>query len=377
VGRGRPGTGVEPLATSIRVTFTLNGKRCRETLSDLKPTPPNIKYATRLVADIKKQIAAGTFEYAAFFPKSKNVERTASTTLQTLSDKWLALHPLEHSTRIVYRNNLKVWLAAFGDRPISAITPEDIRKVIAERIAQGISAKSINNSLDPFRGVLTFAVESGVLASNPVGGIKRLKGQKAPPDPFSKAEMERILAWMGQHAPEEVVAWYTVAFTTGLRPSEQCVLRRDDISHVRCDQLRIERAYVRGKMKTTKARVVRFVDLSPRAMQKLTRLTGEWLFANDDGSFHTEVSLRTMHMKYWKPCLMELGIRYRSPYHTRHTFATVYLMAGVNPAYIARQLGHSTIELLCSTYSRWIDGADGGAEAAKMNAAFALNLPSQ
>ena len=341
----------------------------------MKPTPANIKYATRLVANIKKEIASGTFEYATFFPGSKNIApATTGVTLLSIAEKWLALHPLEHSTRIVYRNNLKVWLEAFGDKPINAITPEDIKRVISARGAQGISAKSINNSLDPLRGALLFAVEIGALTHSPVDRVKKLKVQRAQPDPFSKDEMERILGWMEQYAPDDVCAWYTVAFTTGLRPSEQCVLRREDISHIRCDQLRIERAFVRGKMKTTKSRKVRYVDLSLRAMERLNRLTSEHLFAKDDGSFHTEVSLRTMHVKYWKPCLMELGIRYRSPYHTRHTFATVNLMAGVNPAYIARQLGHSTIELLCSTYSRWIDGADGGVEAAKVEAAFALNL---
>ena len=45
-------------------------------------------------------------------------------------------------------------------------------------------------------------------------------------------------------------------------------------------------------------------------------------------------------------------------------------MSGVNPAYISRQLGHTTTQMLFSTYSKWIDGGDDGREARKMNAAF-------
>ena len=36
-----------------------------------------------------------------------------------------------------------------------------------------------------------------------------------------------------------------------------------------------------------------------------------------------------------------LGIRYRPPYNTRHTYATMMLMAGMTPAFCAKQLGHS------------------------------------
>ena len=91
----------------------------------------------------------------------------------------------------------------------------------------------------------------------------------------------------------------------------------------------------------------------------------------------TEIRLWTMHYKYWVPCLEQLGIRYRSPYHTRHTYATVNMMAGVRPAYISRQLGHTTTQLLATTYSRWLDGEDGGAEQRKMEAAFSQSFPTE
>jgi integrase len=372
MGRGRPGTGVETLATSLRVSFTYAGKRHRETLG-LKPTPANIKYATRLVADIKKQIATGTFDYATFFPESKQPQGMGNAiTFKDLADKWIALHHMEHSTRIAYKNSLKVWIAAFGNRPIKSITPEDIRRVIAARVESGISAKTINNSLDPLRNVYEFATESGIPVANVRASIKRLPMQKTQPDPFSRNEMVRILAWMDAHAVPEVRAWYFVAFYTGLRPSEQCALMREDFKD---GHLKIERAFVRGKMKSTKTRQVRCVSLIPSAERVIRDMldshTHDWVFPDKHGGPMNESTLRAMHVKCWVTCLTELGIRHRSPYHTRHTYATVNLMGGVNPAYIARQLGHSSLQLLLSTYSRWIDGADGGVEHAKVEASFA------
>jgi len=45
-------------------------------------------------------------------------------------------------------------------------------------------------------------------------------------------------------------------------------------------------------------------------------------------------------------------------------------MIAYNPAYIARQLGHTTTAMLFKHYARWIDGADRGREAAKLAALF-------
>ncbi|KGU86869.1 hypothetical protein N005_01840 [Pseudomonas mediterranea CFBP 5447] len=47
-------------------------------------------------------------------------------------------------------------------------------------------------------------------------------------------------------------------------------------------------------------------------------------------------------------------------YNCRHTYATMWLMAGMNPAFIATQLGLS-VQMLLSTYARWINpSADWG-----------------
>jgi integrase len=58
----------------------------------------------------------------------------------------------------------------------------------------------------------------------------------------------------------------------------------------------------------------------------------------------------------------------RRAYQTRHTYATNNLMGGVNPAYIARQMGHSNAKILFTVYAKWIDAADRGREKAKMEA---------
>jgi integrase len=45
-------------------------------------------------------------------------------------------------------------------------------------------------------------------------------------------------------------------------------------------------------------------------------------------------------------------------------------MAGLPPAYIARQLGHTSAEQLYKTYSHWIDGADRRVQRERLAAAL-------
>ncbi len=65
------------------------------------------------------------------------------------------------------------------------------------------------------------------------------------------------------------------------------------------------------------------------------------------------------------PVLNELGIRRRPPYNCRHTYATICLMSGLNPAFIAQQLGHS-VQMLLSTYARWLNSSSDWSELEKL-----------
>ena len=40
--------------------------------------------------------------------------------------------------------------------------------------------------------------------------------------------------------------------------------------------------------------------------------------------------------------------------HLRHTFASLLLQQGVSPAYVQRQLGHTSIQLTVDTYEKWL-----------------------
>ncbi|PTS84259.1 hypothetical protein DBR00_10040 [Pseudomonas sp. HMWF032] len=86
-------------------------------------------------------------------------------------------------------------------------------------------------------------------------------------------------------------------------------------------------------------------------------------------SKNNELAKQTSDLHHqWRPALKALGIGYRPPYNCRHTYATMCLMSGMNPAFIAQQLGHS-VQMLLPTYARWLNSRNDWDELNKLKTA--------
>ncbi|WP_235166508.1 hypothetical protein [Pseudomonas putida] len=81
----------------------------------------------------------------------------------------------------------------------------------------------------------------------------------------------------------------------------------------------------------------------------LTEARSDDVFAPSGTDDRSALFIRpeTSQQRYWLAALRTLGFRHRRLYDTRHTYATMCLVAGMNPAFIAAQLGHSVQVLLC------------------------------
>lgn len=88
-----------------------------------------------------------------------------------------------------------------------------------------------------------------------------------------------------------------------------------------------------------------------KEQEKGTRKVSEFVFCNREGQ---PLDYRNVNNRVWKPLLRHLGLKVRRPYQCRHTAATLWLAAGENPEWIARQLGHTTTEMLFRVYSRYV-----------------------
>src|SRR5690606_30536264 len=70
----------------------------------------------------------------------------------------------------------------------------------------------------------------------------------------------------------------------------------------------------------------------------------------------------------WTPALKRAKVRYRRPYQTRHTYASMMLSAGEHPMWVAQQMGHSDWGMIRRIYGRWMPDAapDAGGRAVAM-----------
>lgn len=379
---GRRGTGVEIRGNAIRVQFSLNGVIVRRTLrrdgKSQPPTPENLAEARRTAAEIRARIKAGTFSQPEFFPATGK-EGQALTVGEQL-DAWMAVQRIEPSTAAAYRSAVRYWKAApcvddgarLGDRPLHRVQPAQVLKALTFRPA--LNSKTINNYVTVLRRAMDLAVANHAIEDNLVRFVRRRRQQLPFPDPFSRDEVEAIIDHMAREYPAPVANFVEFKFFTGMRPSEVAALRWSDVD-LATQRVHVHRAIVQGREKaTTKTNTARMVLLNSRALAAVmrqraaTQLSGEFVFV--DPRYGTPwLDERAFRRSYWTPTLSALGLRYRKPYNTRHSYATLMLMAGMTPAFCAAQLGHS-VGMLLGTYAKWLDGAHNALEMRRLEAAL-------
>ena len=164
-------------------------------------------------------------------------------------------------------------------------------------------------------------------------------------------------------------------FWTGLRTSELVALLWRDIDFVK-GTVKISRAKTQASVSpeiTKTKKGTRTVKLLQDALDALiaqkahTFLAGGAVFLNHfDGQ--PWKGDRRIRENAWIPALKKAGVRYRYPYQTRHTYASMMLTAGEEPLWLAQQMGHSDTTMIYRNYASWITTKDdtAGMKAVKM-----------
>ena len=352
--------------------FKYRGTRCREQTA-LDDTPANRKKLQSLLKRIEAEITLGTFEYHKYFPDSPRAQEfTRQAELQRargahdtplfseFSQTWLDEMRIQWRRSYIetVEGTLENYLIPeFGESEVGHITRQEIlsfRASLAKvetRSKKPLSASRINRIMTPLRMILGEAANRFEFTS-PYQGIKSLKVPRSDVEPFSLEEVRLIL----DTVRKDFTNYYTVRFFTGLRTGEIDGLHWDCVDFQR-RQILVRQALVEGKIEQTKTdgsyRHVEMSQLVLDALKDQKKATGSntFVFCNREGNplNHNNVTKRV-----WYPLLRHLSLRKRRPYQTRHTAATLWLAAGENPEWIARQMGHTTTEMLFRVYSQYV-----------------------
>ncbi|QFU01237.1 Putative prophage phiRv2 integrase [Halomonas sp. THAF5a] len=350
-------------ASTVEIDFYYQGARCRERLK-LQPTPANLKKAARHRAAVIASIEAGTFDYQVTFPRSKNARKfLRGDRLDHYLRSWLeAKKPtLKASTIRTYTTIIeRLIIPELGNLTLPEVTRPAVREWVT---TLSCGNKRISNILTVLRSALSDAMHDQLIYSNPIKGwhYRRNQGPTSSrgPDPFTRDEQIAILAAMR----DEVRPLFQFAFWTGMRPSEYIALEWGDIDWKRMEIMvsKSSTREARGNLEDTKtAAGRRTVTLLPpaaealKAQKQFTRLNPSgriFLWPRGQQPFRSDADIRE---KLWRPAVLRSGVRYRTLYQTRHTFASMMLSAGEPLAWVSKQLGHRDVVFTARTYAKWV-----------------------
>ena len=365
----------------LQFDFFYRGLRCREQTL-LEDTPENRKRMEVFMEKIEKEIKQGTFLYEKYFPNSSNLARLAQPQPVSRVSHAPAATPVPSSGTPPFRECASEWYQeneitwkisykktilgtfdkylhpAFGEKEVSHITKGDILKFrsslakvqIVNRT--GLSPTRINHIMTTLRMILNDAADRHHF-STPFVGIKPLKVPPSDVDPLSLDEVNLFLA----NVRADFRDYYLVRIFTGLRTGEIDGLQWKYVDFER-RLILIRETLVEGRIETPKTPgSIREVYMSVPVLEAMKRqhdVTGHlegFVFCTRSGG---HLDHRNMTQRIWYATLKLLKLKRRRPYQTRHTTATLWLASGENPEWIARQMGHTTTEMLFSVYSRFV-----------------------
>lgn len=365
--------------------FRYRNLRCREQ-TDLKDTPANRKKMQVALERIQASILLGQFNYRETFPNSSMLKKIDATekalrsageqvpTLDDFAELWLNECKVQwrktHLGSVVHILNKRI-VPFFKGEQVDQITKQQVlafRSALCDlkkKNGRPLSPSTVNRHMKILRAILLEAADRFGFIS-PYGNIKPLKVPKTDIKPFSPDEIALLL----DNCREDFYEYFLIRVFTGMRTGEIDGLKWKYIDFEnRC--ILIRETIVKGEVSYTKndfsQREIQMSQPVYEAFVAMKARTGnyEYVFVNHNGKplKHDNVTKRV-----WYPLLQLVGLEKRNPYQLRHTAATLWLGAGENVEWIARQMGHSNTEMLFRVYSRYVPNLTrrDGSEADRM-----------
>ncbi len=257
---------------------------------------------------------------------------------------WLELGGAAPRTLDQYERDLSRACLMFPQKSIADLTDGDLL-----HIAKSFKPAERRVRVAAYRSFLKWALRRRLIATNPAELLPDMKprAQKVI-DVFTPAETEALLALeLVDAAP------LAVLLEAGLRKAEarhlqlrHCAPETGQVVVVQGKGGKDRIVPMTGRLRTLLADLALFGGLGPRdhvfyavraneRSRKITRTdpVGEGTFA-----------------RWWRRCLDEAGVRYRTPHTARHTFATAWRRRGLAIDEIQILLGHSSIKTTSDLY---------------------------
>jgi integrase len=231
---------------------------------------------------------------------------------------------------------LKLLLPYWGTTEIGRITKAGAREYRAYRhkAKKNLSDTTVNRDLEALRHMLFWAVDEGILLTNPLSRVPMVRERRKPRVMLTVTEEDKLLAAAAPHLRSMIIA----ALDSGMR--------RGEILTERWEHVDFTRRVLYVTHSKTAGGEAREVPLTERLFADLeARRKPEGIIFTFDKQPISRIKTA------WKGALRRAGMRYIRFHDLRHAFNTRLLEVGVLKDIRKALMGHSSGEDVNSIYT--------------------------
>ena len=238
-------------------------------------------------------------------------------------------------------------LRLFRDRQAARLTCDDALRFIEAQRARGLRQTTINRRVSILRAALRWGVRMGLLAQDPLAGLRLPKASSRRVPPPTPLELRRIFRVAAPHLQRVIVIGAYCGPRIG--PSELFRLRWRDVD--------LERGVIRMPNAAKGSRdAVREIPVRKALAPLLRRWRGEDEAAGVEHVVHWRGrQVRTVH-RAWHAALRRADVRQElSPYSLRHAYATYSAANGAPLKSLSALMGHRDATMILRVYQHTLE----------------------
>jgi len=251
---------------------------------------------------------------------------------------------------------------AFGKMSVEAVETTDVEAYVSAKLAEGLSARTVNNHIHVMRRLMRFAVDRGIVGNNPVTTIARPRQEPAATRlRYLTPEQLRLLIESTHPSWRILIA---MGALTGLRKGEILALTWPDIDFDR-DTISVSKTIKHGRVTSPKVawaigQVPMPASLVPLLQERRGRVTDSngLVFCRRDGRPLPD----SLPNRILAQAIMTAGLP-NVTWHeaTRHSWVVCHLQAGTDVPTLMRLGRWKTPSVLLATYAHVLPAAGGDA----------------
>jgi integrase/recombinase XerD len=296
-----------------------------------------------------KVMGAGVDDKTYFLNKRQNSEQQVNLEKKTLVRKFQQYLEVE---RGLSQNSISSYLSdlqkldRFLDKEhkeLESIVKQDIQNFLKEETRKKLSNRTRARVIASLRQFYNYLSDKNIIGLNPMENIEAPKIEKTLPDYLSKDEIRQLFSAFDTNNALELrdKAMFELLYSCGLRISEACSLRLEDID--------LSSMLIRVMGKGERERLVPYGEVAQELLERYLNDSRsqivygsnlKYLFISKKGGALSRKSAWRLLKKYMERAGIEKNI---TPHTLRHSFATHLLQNNADLRSVQELLGHIDI----------------------------------